>query len=85
MYRGLIDSLTFTYTYICKARGRISNKEMEAIAQGAHTVTKYAPAVLGGAQAIEGTKEDALDLEEAVKIDEHIDEMYTFLSSMEIC
>lgn len=85
MYRGLIDNLTFVYSFICKGRGRLTAQEMEAIAKGAHTVTATAPAVLGGLDDGTATTEDQKDLQEAIKIDQHIDEMYTFLTAMEIC
>lgn len=82
MYRGLIDSLTFTYSFICKGRGRLRPEEMEAITRGAHTITATAPAVLDDQAA---SAEDQKDLQEAIKIDQHIDEMYAFLTAMEIC
>jgi hypothetical protein len=83
MYRGLIDHLTFAYTYICKGRGRLKAEDMAAIAQGAHVVAVNAPNVLARTDMME-TASDRADLAEARKIDEHIEEMYVFLNSLEI-
>ncbi len=82
MYRGLIDNLTFVYTYICKGRGKMSAADMRAIAEGAHTLTRNAPAVLSDG-AVESW-DDRADLVESRKIDEHIEEMVAFLVGMEI-
>ena len=85
MYRGLIDHLTFVYSFVCRARGRISQEDMGRIVTGAHAVTANAPAVLGGLDDGTATEADRKDLQEALKIDRHIDDMYAFLKSMEIC
>ncbi len=81
MYRGLIDNLTFVYSFICKGRGKLTEAEMQAISGGAHTLTDKAPAVLGSEDE---TASDRADLAEARKIDEHIEEMTIFLQSLEI-
>lgn len=83
MYRGLIDYMTFAYTFICKARGRLSSDEMDAVALGAHTVAAKAEPVLGdGSRTM--SAEDRADLMEAQKIDQHIEEMNIYLQSLEI-
>ena len=83
MYRGLIDYMTYAYAFVCKARGRISGKEIQAVAQGAHTVAGNAEVVLAASDRAD-TAEDRADLAEAKKIDEHIEEMTAFLMSLEI-
>lgn len=82
MYKGLIDNLTFVYSFICKGRGKLDSEAMESLAAGANTLTKHAPAVLGGEDEQAG---DRADLAEARKITEHIDEMTVFLMHLDIC
>jgi hypothetical protein len=82
MYRGLIDYLAFTYGFICKGRGRADEKDLRGIADGAHLVTKNAPAVLGTENQ---TSDDKKDLAMAVEMDKHIEEAITFLMNLEIC
>lgn len=82
MTRGLIDYLTFAYSFLCKGRGRLDADQIRAIQAGADTVTKAAPVVL----ADEGTpagRELALDLEEAAMINGHIEEATVWLLSLE--
>lgn len=83
MYRGLIDHLTFVYSYVCKGRGKLTEDDMDALSRGAHTLTANAREVLGDGTAVE-TEEDKKDLAEAGKIDTHIEEMCVFLNSLEI-
>ena len=85
MYRGLIDYLAFVYGFVCRGRAKIGQEDMGRIVNGAHAVTANAPAVLGGLDDGTATEEDRKDLQEALKIDRHIDDMYAFLKSMEIC
>lgn len=81
MYKGLIDNMAFAYSYICKARRKIGPEALRAIANGQHVMVENAQTVLGGE---EETKEDHADFLEVVKIDEHIEEMTVFLTSLEI-
>jgi len=81
MYRGLIDNLAFMYSFICRGRGKLTQEDTRALANGAHTLTRTAPAVLGGEDE---AAEDRADLAEARKMDEHIEDMTVFLQSLEI-
>lgn len=83
MYTGLIDALSFMYGYLCRARGKLSRREMGEIAAGAHAMAGNAQAVLG-TDKIERA-DDRADLATAAKIDDHIEEMYQFLAHLEIC
>ena len=47
MYKQLIDHLAFTYSFICKGRGKVKEEDLVGIADGAHAIVKNAPAVLG--------------------------------------
>ena len=80
MYRGLIDSLAFIYGFICKGRGALSEEDLRTMANGAHTIVKRAPAVLGGETEQE---EDRKDMALAVKMDDQIEEATVFLLSLE--
>ncbi len=81
MYKGLIDNLAFVYSFICKGRGKVPQEELQAVANGAHTIVKNAPAVLGGEDEKE---EDRKDLALAGKMDCHIEDAVLFLKSLEI-
>ena len=82
MSKGLIEALTYTYSFLCRGRGRLEADQIRAIQKGADTMTKAAPVVL----ADEGPvgKDFALDLEEANMINGHIEEATTWLHSLEI-
>ena len=83
MFKGLIDYLTFGYTFICKGRGKLKASEMMMIQGGADVAVRHAGEVLGD-NGQQMTKDDQLDLEEARKIYEHVEEMSVFLQSLEI-
>ena len=81
MSRGLIESLTYTYSFLCRGRGRLDATQIRAIQKGADTMTKAAPVVLSDEGPV--GKEFALDLEEANMINEHIEEATVWLRSLE--
>ena len=81
MYRELIGYLAFSYGFICKGRGKMTEDAVKGIATGAHIVTENAPAVLGGEDEKE---DDRKDLALARKMDEQIEEAAVFLMSLEI-
>ena len=81
MSRGLIDTLTYTYSFLCRGRGRLGADQIRAIQQGADTMTKAAPVVLADDGPV--GKELALDLEEANMINGHIEEATLWLLSLE--
>lgn len=81
MYRGLIDHLAFVYGFICKGRGKMNKKDLDAVVKGTHTIVANAPTVLGIEEA---TQEDGKDLQLALKMDRQIEEAAVFLQSLEI-
>lgn len=83
MYRELIYSLTYMYSTICRAKGRVQDSDLRHIADGAHSLTITAP-VAENLNGREETENDKKYLKEAQKIDEQIEEMTVFLMSMEI-
>lgn len=82
MSRGLIDYLTYAYTFLCKGRGRLDADSIRAIQNGADTITKTAPVVLMDDSTPAG-RELALDLEEANMINNHIEQATVWLLSLE--
>lgn len=82
MYRGLIDHLAFVYGFLYKGRGRLNEEDMRVIADGAHAVTRNAPAILGGRS--EELADDKADLAAARKMDAQIEEAAVFLMNLEI-
>ena len=81
MYKGLVDNLAFMYGFITRGRGKIAEDDMRKMATGAHVMVKNAPAVLGSEDE---RPDDRADLAEAMKMDEHIEEMVVFLQHLEI-
>lgn len=84
MYRDLINSLTYVYSFICRAKGVIDDKDISQIVKGASVITATAPAVEFAAGKQE-TDQDRAYYAEARKICEHIEDMEIFLLNMEIC
>ena len=82
MNRGLIDFMTFSYSYLCKGRGILKADEIRAIQSGAGTVARTAPAVLE--QEGPQSEERRLTLEEAQMIQQHIDECTDWLLRLEM-
>lgn len=81
MYNGLIDHLAFVYGFIHKGRGKLGRDALRKVADGAHTVVEYAPAVLGGEDEQD---EDRKDYAVAVNMDKQIEEATEFLLGLEI-
>ena len=82
MYRELINSLTYMYSVMCRGKGRLRDSDLRHIADGAHSLTKSAPAV--ETMTKDETVNDRAYLQEAQKIDQQIEEMVVFLMSLEI-
>ena len=82
MYRELINSLTYMYSVMCRGKGRLRDSDLRHIADGAHSLTKSAPAV--ETMTKDETVNDRAYLQEAQKIDQQIEEMVVFLLSLEI-
>ena len=80
-YKGLIDHLAFVYGYVCKARGKVPQADLCEVAGGTHVIVKNAPEVIGSED--EGV-EDKMDYLEALKMEEHIQEMVVYFQTLEI-
>lgn len=80
MTRGLIDYLTYAYSYLHKGRGILRADDMQAIRAGTRTMVKTAPAVL----ANETDTDLTTVLAEAKLIEQHIEESVDWLLTLEI-
>lgn len=83
MSRGLIDYLTFAYSFLAKGRGILKRDDIDAIRVGAKTITCRAPQVLKDETA-PTQPGSLLDFEEAVLINQHIEECAEWLLRQEI-
>lgn len=79
MSRGLIDYMTWAYTFLHKGRGVLRADEVKAIGAGAKTVARTAPAVL----ANEEQADLQTALSEAQLIEQHIEESISWLLTLE--
>lgn len=80
MSRGLIDYLTYAYSYLHKGRGILRADDVRAIREGTRTMVRTAPAVL----ASEDSQELGVTLDEARLIEQHIEESVEWLLTLEI-
>lgn len=83
MYKNLICSLSYMHSLICRGKGVVSDKALQEIARSAHTLTATAPNIERNSGPGE-TANDKAYLQEAEKIDDQIEEMFVFLTSLEI-
>lgn len=83
MFKELINTLSFMYTYAARSRGKLGKEELEGLQKSAHTMAYHAPAVLAAPDA-PLTADDKIDLEEAQLLDDHISEMVDWLIRLEI-
>lgn len=83
MFKELINTLSFMYTYAARSRGKLGKEELEGLQSSAHTMAYHAPAVLAAPDA-PLTADDKIDLEEAQLLDDHISEMVDWLIRLEI-
>lgn len=81
MYKGLIENLTFVYSFLAKGNGKLGRDDVRALANGAHVLTRKAPAVLGSEDE---QAADKADYAVAQKVDVDIEGMTVFLMSQEI-
>lgn len=82
MFKELINTLSFMYTFAARSRGKVGREELEGLRSSANTMSNYAPAVLAedGRQL---TEDERRDLEEAEMIDSHIEEMVAWLLTVD--
>lgn len=83
MYKGLLRTLTYMYQFVTLGRERMTHAEMQGIAEAADTMAVKAPEILdpedGGS-----LEQNKRDLEQALLVDQHIEEMVDWLIRLEI-
>ncbi len=77
MTRGLIDCLTYAYSYLHKGRGVLTAEDVRAIRAGTKTMARTAPDVLSSESDL------AVTLDEVQLIDQHIEESVNWLLTLE--
>lgn len=83
MFKELIRTLGFMYTYASRGRGRLDEHKLGQIADTSAMMVNDAEAVLG--DSVTGlTQDEKTDLEQAVMMEQHIEEMVSWLIHLEI-
>lgn len=83
MFKELINTLSFMYCFTARSRGKLGQQELDGLRSSAQTMSNFAPAVLSE-EGHQLTEDERRDLEEAEMIDSHIEEMVSWLISLEI-
>ena len=83
MHKGLLSTLSYMYRYLCVGRGKLDKVELNSIAGSAGAMAAHAAEVL---EPDEGSslQENRLDIEQAMLVDQHIEEMVEWLTKLEI-
>lgn len=82
MIRELINSLTYMYSTMCRAKGLVSDKQLQDIATGAHSLCATTGTLAVNTPESISELDMAL-LKEAQFIDNQIEEACVFLLSLE--
>lgn len=82
MFKKLLDSMVFAYSFVCKGRGKLSSEELGHITETGRIYTEKAQLVLNDGLPMD--KEQQLDLMQAVIMEQHIMEITQFLLNQEI-
>ena len=64
MFKELINSLSFMYTFAARSRGKLDRQELEALQGGAHVMATNASAVLADKET-DFTRDEKNDMAEA--------------------
>lgn len=84
MTRDLINTLTFTYSLICRGRHVFDKKQIMCLNEASKLMTRKTPEVMedtGKALTID----EKISINEAQMITDHIDEVSQFLMNLDIC
>ena len=82
MFKEMIKSLGFLYTFISRGRGKLSQYELKAMAQTSHTFVDRSEILLDQGETM--TDDQKIDLDQAVLMEQHVTEIVQFLLSQEI-
>lgn len=83
MFKELIRTMGFLYTYVSRGRGKLNPAQLRSLSDTGAVLVGNAEAVLGDEK--DGlTADEKTDLEQAVMMEQHIEEMVTWLIGLEI-
>ena len=82
MFKELVHTMGFLYTYASRGRGKLSEGQLRGIEETGATLTVNAEAVLGGKDQL--SSDEKTDLEQAVMMEQHIMEVVQFILAQEI-
>ena len=84
MSKGLINSLTYIYRFINMGRGVLTKDELSVMGQNAHIMSTRAKDIINVGAPEEISQDTALDLNQAVMIEQHIAESIDWQLRQEI-
>lgn len=84
MTRDLINSLTFTYSLLCRGRHVFDKKQVMCLNEASKLMTRKTPEVMEESGKTM-TEDDKVSIKEADMIADHIDEVSQFLMNLDIC
>ena len=84
MSKGLINSLTYIYRFINLGRGVLTKEELNIMGQNAHIMSTRAKDIVNVGTPDEICQDAALDLNQAVMIEQHIAESIDWQLRQEI-
>ena len=82
MFKELIKSLGFMYTFISRGRGRLTKAELQDIAAAGGTFVNKSEILLDQGETM--TEDQKIDLDQAVLMEQHVTEIVQFLLNQEI-
>ena len=82
MFKELIKSLGFMYTFISRGRGKLTKAELQDIAAAGGTFVSKPEILLDQGEAM--TPDQKIDLDQAVLMEQHVVEIVQFLMNTEV-
>lgn len=82
MFKELIKSLGFMYTFISRGRGRLTKAELQDIAAAGGTFVRKPEILLDQGETM--TPDQKIDLDQAVLMEQHVVEIVQFLLNTEV-
>lgn len=82
MFKELVKTMGFLYTYASRGRGKLTRGQLKELESAGALLTCNAEKVLGEPQGI--SRDERVDLEQAVMMEQHIIEIVQYIVSQEI-
>lgn len=82
MFKEMIKSLGFLYTFISRGRGRLTREELRALEGAGGTFVRKNEILLDQGDAM--TADEKADLAQAVLMEQHVTEIVQFLLAQEM-